>query len=467
MGGVFINYQRGDHGWLITELHTRLTDFLGQGQVFLDRAAIDVGKDYRAELRARVTDCEVVLAVIDGEWLARRTARVDDPTDWVRVELELALELGRTIIPILVDDTVMPKARELPSSIHEVAYQQAHRVRRDDQDTDVSELVEKLELELASPWRPLDTDWPRDRPAWPWLRFLTAAATVAALVVPAVVALDHAPASDDASAPALEYLVLLVVLIYLPLPVLLLRTVFRKPSYDVDASLHEMTQTRYHRLVALPLVGLGTAFLLAVNFGLDRTQQNLPFVIVVMTGVFGFVVWKMHDEERREQARNDGWPQELSRPVLMAPVRRELARLERRLRDWPRFRLSWEMRQKSIHVLGEMNEAVTALAKESRRGRHRWVTTEHPWLLSLYLVWVAGAIGTAAALVVPDLEDRSLARLVLPPVLIGAICAVAALATAELAYRYQLDQRKRFLKDVRGRVARIQGLLDELLDRRA
>lgn len=464
MGGVFINYQRRDsHDWLITQLNSRLRDFLGRGQVFLDRESIDVGKDYRKELEERVADCEVLLAVIHDGWLACRTKRVDDPTDWVRVELEMAIRLGKKIIPIIVDDTRMPTARQLPRSIHQVAYQQAHRVRHDSTDTDISDLVDKLELVLAAPWKPLERDWRQRRPVWRWLRFPAVALALVALAGPAVVALDHAPMGDEPLTPAMVYMLLLVLVMLIPLPLCAARVVFAKPLHKVDAGFHEMPLKKYHRTVGLPFAALGMTFLLSMTVGLDRTLDTLPFTVLAIIIFFAYLAWKIQDEERREQARSDGWPQELSRPVRLVAIRRELVRLERKLLDWDRPRLSWRMREQSTYILGQLTDAMTELRTEATRGRREWLTADHPVMLSLYLAWIGSAAGMAAAVAVPQLTERNIVRPTLLPLVIGVVCGAAALGTAELTYRRQRADRHRALDNTEAKVGELVARLDGLV----
>ena len=55
-------------------------------------------KDFVAKLSEKLAECDVLLAIIGGQWLTARDdsgrRRVDDPRDWVRVEIQIALELG-------------------------------------------------------------------------------------------------------------------------------------------------------------------------------------------------------------------------------------------------------------------------------------------------------------------------------------------------------------------------------------
>ena len=50
---------------------------------------------------------------------AKGQRRLDDPTDFVRIEVESAIERGLTVIPVLLKGARMPSADELPDSLKE------------------------------------------------------------------------------------------------------------------------------------------------------------------------------------------------------------------------------------------------------------------------------------------------------------------------------------------------------------
>src|SRR5262249_44913533 len=57
--------------------------------------------------------------------------RIDDPADYVRMELEYALTRKTTLLPVLVGNAPMPTAIDLPEPIHQLAYLNATHVRAD------------------------------------------------------------------------------------------------------------------------------------------------------------------------------------------------------------------------------------------------------------------------------------------------------------------------------------------------
>ena len=103
MPGVFISYRRDDTkgyaGALLRELNSRI----GSDQVFMDIEDIEGGTDFPAVLRESVQSCDVLLALIGPHWLDARNAagnrRLDDPRDFVRQEIALALNTNTTYLP--------------------------------------------------------------------------------------------------------------------------------------------------------------------------------------------------------------------------------------------------------------------------------------------------------------------------------------------------------------------------------
>jgi hypothetical protein len=70
--------------------------------------------------------------------------RLDDPADWNRVELELALKRSARVIPLLIDETRMPRASELPGTLGQLARINALKLRDDDWDSDVKRLTQAI-----------------------------------------------------------------------------------------------------------------------------------------------------------------------------------------------------------------------------------------------------------------------------------------------------------------------------------
>jgi hypothetical protein len=93
------------------------------------------------------------LAVIGKGWLDAADGgghrRLDDPNDFVRVEIESALKLGKRVIPVLVNDAHMPRADQMPEGLRPLATRNAVRLTHERFRADVQGLVGALQRGLA------------------------------------------------------------------------------------------------------------------------------------------------------------------------------------------------------------------------------------------------------------------------------------------------------------------------------
>src|SRR5574337_1156833 len=114
-GGVFISYRREDSGGYAGRIYDRLTSRLGRENVFFDVDTIPPGRDFVEVLSERVAKCDALLAVIGKHWVvsadSNNRRRLDDPNDFVRIEIEAALNRNVPVIPVLVDGAAMQIGR--------------------------------------------------------------------------------------------------------------------------------------------------------------------------------------------------------------------------------------------------------------------------------------------------------------------------------------------------------------------
>lgn len=91
----------------------------------MDFDSIPYGVDFREHIKTTLQRAKVVVAIIGPEWTGSRdpsNRRIDDPTDFVRLEVASALENGIPIIPVLVNNTPMPEAKTLPAELEGLAF---------------------------------------------------------------------------------------------------------------------------------------------------------------------------------------------------------------------------------------------------------------------------------------------------------------------------------------------------------
>lgn len=129
MPRIFISYRRADSQDKTEHLYQNLSEAFGGENVFLD-VHIPGGHDFREVLAAEIGKSDVVLVMIGANWLTiadeEGRRRLDDPDDFVRYEVETALSRPETIvIPVLINDTLMPEVADLPDALRNLAYRQA------------------------------------------------------------------------------------------------------------------------------------------------------------------------------------------------------------------------------------------------------------------------------------------------------------------------------------------------------
>ena len=152
-GKIFINYRREDLIATAGRLADRLTDTFGRDNLFMDVDNIPVGINFDEYLKSQVAACDVVLSVIGPNWLNAKDEtnqrRLDKPDDFVAIELAAALARNIIVIPVLVDDTRMPKASELPDSLKPFALRNAIQVRNTNFGSDAEQLITKMREALV------------------------------------------------------------------------------------------------------------------------------------------------------------------------------------------------------------------------------------------------------------------------------------------------------------------------------
>jgi hypothetical protein len=151
-GRIFISYRREETAYPAGWLYDRLADRYG-GQVFKDVDSIELGDDFVEVITRAVGSCDVLLALVGEQWLTitnqdgRR--RLDDPDDFVRLEIEAALTRNVRVVPILVDGARLPRADELPPSLARLVRRQALELSPARFDFDTSRLLRVLDRTLA------------------------------------------------------------------------------------------------------------------------------------------------------------------------------------------------------------------------------------------------------------------------------------------------------------------------------
>ena len=170
-GKIFINYRRGDDPGHTGRLFDRLQEMFQPEQLFMDVDSIAPGLEFDRVLEEQVRQCDVLLAVIGKGWIDARddtgARRLDNHKDFVRIEIESALKLGKRVIPVLVGDTPLPRPEELPEAIRPLARRHAVRLSHERFRADAHSLIKALQrvLEDADARRQADAEVARQAQA--------------------------------------------------------------------------------------------------------------------------------------------------------------------------------------------------------------------------------------------------------------------------------------------------------------
>lgn len=147
---VFISYRRQDSAPWSGRLFDSLASRFGVDNVYLDIATIAPGMDFASHIEQALSRSDIVLLVIGPHWLqasyrSDNRRRIDDPEDLVRREIQLALSVGKPLIPVLVGGAEMPPRQALPVEIAQISEFAAHRLDDSRWNRDVEALVEVVD----------------------------------------------------------------------------------------------------------------------------------------------------------------------------------------------------------------------------------------------------------------------------------------------------------------------------------
>ena len=125
---VFVSYRRNDSPHASGRLRDRLVMAFGEENVFFDVDSIPTGRDFREAIRTAIQAADSIVVMIGPGF---DVGRLNDHNDYVRTELIEAFRQKKAIVPVLIDTASMPPPAALPSSLRELAYINASRIRQD------------------------------------------------------------------------------------------------------------------------------------------------------------------------------------------------------------------------------------------------------------------------------------------------------------------------------------------------
>jgi formylglycine-generating enzyme required for sulfatase activity len=149
---IAISYRRADTEVMAGRIRDRLADRYGENAVFMDIDNIPFGKDFRVHISEAIVQSDVLLVIVGQRWLGAGRGgarRMDEETDFVRLEVETAMKNAVPIIPVLVGSARMPQPAQLPESLKNFAFLNAAPV---DTGRDFREHMERLIRSIDQIW---------------------------------------------------------------------------------------------------------------------------------------------------------------------------------------------------------------------------------------------------------------------------------------------------------------------------
>jgi hypothetical protein len=145
---IFISYRHSTEGDFAGRLYQHLLESFGTDSVFFDANSIRRGEDFTSAIDRVARNCRVALIVVGPHWAEPDDdggRRLDDPNDWVRLEVETLLGRQVPVIPVLVGGAHIPDFSALPISIAPLSRRAGVAISDEAFAVDVAMLVERLE----------------------------------------------------------------------------------------------------------------------------------------------------------------------------------------------------------------------------------------------------------------------------------------------------------------------------------
>jgi hypothetical protein len=159
---VFISYRREDSEGHAGRLYDALAARFGAERVFMDVDAVPLGVDFAEAIDEAVSSCDVLLAVIGRQWLTitddHGNRRLEDPRDFVRLEIKAALDRDVRVIPVFVGGADVPPSDQLPPVVAGLSQRNGIALRADSWRHGVERLVAAIEQAGRSAFTEIDID---------------------------------------------------------------------------------------------------------------------------------------------------------------------------------------------------------------------------------------------------------------------------------------------------------------------
>jgi hypothetical protein len=148
-GHIFISYRREDSRGAAGRIYDRLELHFGHDRIFMDVDTIQPGMDFIDAIENAVSKTDVFLVVIGPNWVTATDRagqkRLDNPEDFVRLEVGSALKRNVWVIPVLVNGAMIPRSDELPDNLKPLTRRNALEISHTRFNIDTERLIRAIE----------------------------------------------------------------------------------------------------------------------------------------------------------------------------------------------------------------------------------------------------------------------------------------------------------------------------------
>jgi hypothetical protein len=144
---IFISYRRNDAPLYAQLLFKGLREEVPDVFIFRDLDTLQPGMEFAKAINETVAAADFVLAIIGKKWAggsAKSGTRIQQPEDFIRLEIAAGFQHQKVVIPCLVGGAKMPRKEDLPPELHALLGRNAVTLSDASFSRDASELMGML-----------------------------------------------------------------------------------------------------------------------------------------------------------------------------------------------------------------------------------------------------------------------------------------------------------------------------------
>lgn len=145
---IFINYRQKVSLMHAGRLRDNLVTHFGAAAIFHDKSSLTGGSNWKVDIDKSINSCSVLIAVIGRGWLDQLnpdgSRRIDDPDDYVAMEIATAMKRGVQVVPVLVDNAKRIHSSDLPERLVSFADIEPVVIEDKDWNSDINKLIHAI-----------------------------------------------------------------------------------------------------------------------------------------------------------------------------------------------------------------------------------------------------------------------------------------------------------------------------------